>query len=58
MASAHVDIKAPRTWALDIVVGVMSVVLVAFLLATMNVRREDANRRFENSTRLCLRAPR
>lgn len=42
MASAHVDIKAPRTWALDIVVGVMSVVLVAFLLATMNVRREDA----------------
>jgi len=40
--ATHVDVKAPRTLVLDLLVVLLAAVLVAFLLATMNVRKEEA----------------
>lgn len=40
--ATHVDIKAPRTLVLDVLVVLMAAVLVAFLVATMNVRKDEA----------------
>ena len=42
MAAQYVEIKAPRTFVWDALVVVLSVVLVAFLVTTMNVRKDEA----------------
>jgi hypothetical protein len=43
VATAEItQIRAPRTFFLDVMVALLAAVLVAFLLMTMNVRRRDA----------------
>jgi hypothetical protein len=36
------EVRAPRTFALDLAVAVLAAAMVAFLLTTMNVRRHEA----------------
>ena len=42
MAAQYVEIKAPRTFMLDALVVILAGVLVAFLVTTMTVRRDEA----------------
>jgi hypothetical protein len=42
LAAQFVEVKAPRTYLLDALVAILAAILVAFLVTTMNVRKDEA----------------